>query len=192
MDESLVQNSSLTEEQSFRVSDIPLILYTEVSSRFGVGDEVSDPHHSDPEGFWKRRNLNHEIQLVGFKGTIEAEKSHNHSYFNLWAFNPWEIKDRDERDYWRSKTILRISAGSRSGGIWAYGHGNLMVETADADLKISDVNLASPSIRFVARFAALLLFRASQIACDPRCGGERYWEVQKNPTGDFTGEDDEY
>ena len=192
MDESLAQNSSLTERQSFRVSDIPLILYAEVSSHFGVGDEVTGPHRRDPEGFWKRRTLNHEISLVGFKGVIETKKSHNCSYFNLWAFNPWEIKDRNERDYWLSRTTLQISAGPCSGGVWAYGRGNLMVESANANLELSNVNLANPSIRFVARFAAMILFRASQIACDPRCLRERYWEVQKNPSGNFTGEDNEY
>lgn len=190
MDENLVKNSSLTEGRSFRVSDIPLILYTEISSHFGIGEEESYSS-SDDTVFWRRRILNPELPLIGFKGTIGVDKRYDRFYFELWPFYFSEIKERNEREYYRSRPMLHISAGPRSGGVWAYGRGNLMVEAANADLKLSDVNLANPSIRFIARFAAMILFRASQIACDPRCVGERYWEVQKNSSGDFTGEDDE-
>lgn len=191
MNENLAKgDSSLIERQSFRVSDIPLILYAEISSRFGIGEEESSPNSYN--GLWKRRILNQELPFIGFKGTTGFEKSYERFHFELWPFHLSEIKDPEERDYHRRRPTLRISAGPRSGGVWAYGRGNLMVEAVNADLKLDDVNLANPSIRFVARFAAMILFRASQIACDPRCVGERYWEVQRNPTGDFTGEDDEY
>ena len=189
MDENLVKNSTLTERegQSFRVSDIPLILYTEISSHFGIGDEESGLSYG--AGFWRRRSLNHEIQFVGFKGTIGVEKYFERFFLRLWPFYSSEVTE----PYRWDGPVLEISAGPRSGGIWAYGSGNLMVEAANADLKLRDVNLLTrPTIRFVARFAAMILFRASQIARDPRCVGERYWEVQQNPGGDFTGEDDEY
>jgi hypothetical protein len=171
MDESLAYSSSLTEGQSFKVSDIPLILYTEISSRFGIGEEES---HFENGIFWRQRNLYHEIPLVGFKGTIGVQKYFERFFFRLWPFYLSEVTDSYNRD----RPILQISAGPRPSVVWIYGSGNLMIEAINADLKFEDASLFNLSTRFAARFAAMIFFRASQIACDPRCVGERYWEVQ--------------
>ncbi|MBI4059748.1 hypothetical protein HY406_01670 [Candidatus Giovannonibacteria bacterium] len=166
----------------FTVSDIPLLLFGEISRHLGIGEE---DFWKNPENdnYTKGRDLDPAHPHIGFKARISFRKIRETAYFELWDK---DILDFEKRHEDISYPFLRVVAGIQSAGIWAYGHGNLMAESGSVHFRMEDFSLQSPSLRLI----ALITFRASQMATNPnRVPGERYWQAERNPAGDYTDPD---
>ncbi len=157
-------------ERPLSVLDIPEILFREVSERLGIDEEfVARTEH----GLHTARVLNadHRI-LMGFRAAVGFRRiTRVASLFVFWDDIP-QPREKYSEDIFPPNEVITISAGPSSVGIWALGSGEKMRERATARL-YSSLLLETP----YARLAALILFRASTFASDPRCRSKSWWDA---------------
>lgn len=153
--------------------DIPLILYLELSAKLGMGDEIAKG--SDE----RLRLLCSASRLVGFQGFIGFTSRFGDVHeFTLYFQQP----ALHEEDEFGDPRCLSILVRSFSTGAWAFGRGELMRDSCTAWLHSSSLDLESPALQL----ASLILLRASQLARDPRCHADQFWEVERSPNRTYT------
>jgi len=163
---SALENENLT-STGLRLADIPRILFDELSVRVGSGEESSIRLSY---GDYRLRRLAENHELVGFPGAIGLRQSDGTMSFALWGCCP---KPTDCETVFEPRPSLKIKAGPVSGGVWAYGRGNLISEAISAELAACcGLDLESPIVTLV----SLILVRAHQLARDPSLVKQAYWD----------------
>jgi hypothetical protein len=158
----------------FRLTEVPLILFEEVSAKLGLGGETGVPA-------CRCRNLKPDHAMTGFPGRItvrtwgECSRS-----FNLWD-RP-RSPDDDETGFEPVK-LLEITAWPSDAGIWTMGRGTLRMDAIKADFSCGGLYLEHPAATLV----ALCIMRAAQLARDPSCQRKKFWD---RSTADEGLEDD--
>ena len=161
-----------------RLLEIPEQLYAEFSDTFCRPEERRMISFVDSA--FQGRELNQ--GLVGFQGAIGIRTMRNangslyYAEFALWAKVP-----PDKSDGWEPQPVLKVTVGFRSTGIWAAGRGEHTSEYAAVKLECPDARHP------VVVLAAEMLKRLQELATDST--QERFWQVERNPGGDFTSLD---
>lgn len=153
-------------EVALRVTDIPHILFEELSLKLGLDEEFTARLRT---GSFRCRKLNPEFPYVGFDGAIGYhEDTHGFKEFFLWPRVPPAV---EYRDTWVPEPFIRIVAGPMDGGVWAHGRGNLMTEQMVAMLD-PRFNLTSR----IVYLASLIMLRANMLARNPNCRKKQFWD----------------
>lgn len=164
--------------KNFGVTDIPVALYHDLINHLGSSAK-EESYDGEDGNWWRRRTF--EISELKIISTIMVQKLHGNTYFKLWGLDLSGLNP-DEKDYFSSRPLLEIRAGASSDGIWAYGRGNLISDKVKISFSMDHISLENPILVLM----SLIMIRAHQIASNPACLKDRYWEVHKNPGGDFT------
>lgn len=160
-------------DPEFRVTDVPLALFAELSAKLGFGDEFKGAVGGHP---YRLRRLDPAHPLAGFEGVIgmrEHSEHETHAMFKLWDRPPTGY---DADDVFNPDPLVEVIAGPQDGGMWAYGRGNLIAERVFARTTRT-IRLDHPSTVLV----GMILVRASMIVRDPRCRADKYWQADRFP-----------
>ncbi|MEK7212173.1 MAG: hypothetical protein AAB686_00665 [Patescibacteria group bacterium] len=161
-----------------RLLEIPERLYAEFSDMFCRPEERR--MISSVNTAFQGRELNQE--LTGFRGAIGIRTGRDgngklyYAEFALWGKGP-----PDKSNGWEPQPVLRVVSGFRSTGVWAAGRGEHTSEYAEVKLECPDARHP------VIVLAAEMLKRSQELAAGST--EEKFWQVEKNPGGDFTSLD---
>ena len=163
-----------------RLRDVPFMLFQEISAALGICEEM---RITTKGSTWRVRALNPNHKATGFPGAIGFQRSDEHHMFAFWS----RVPRPDTRDFEDEYPMIRLNGGPQNGGMWAYGSGNYIVEKLYADFTMRNIYLTDPAVRFM----GLLLVRGGQLAQNPNVTSEQYWEVERDPNGNYSGDDDD-
>jgi hypothetical protein len=170
------EDLSVDSKKGFGISEIPGFLFNEISEQLGIGEETTISTRGMGYRF---RKLNPNHKITGFEGAIGIRSVGRHTKHVTFAL--WGVLPRGEDDVFEPEPILELTAGPENGGLWAYGSGNYVVEKIRAGFPFTDLALGYPAIRFL----CLVLYRASEMAENPICVKDHYWEADRFP-GNYT------
>lgn len=169
-----------------RYLDIPKQLFREFSQSDGYGNSY--------EGWAKCSSLGGDLYTLveidprkhfsadGLLGALGWYSSNN---FESTCFAIWARKPEGNADsIGEPEAILTIRAHVGNGGMWAAERGILMREKISAHTVFS---YGTPVNIYLMPLIARVLARAHQLTLDS--GHEEFWEVEKNPQGDFSNYD---
>ena len=150
-----------------RLIDIPTILFKEISRHLCEGAEELI-WKADGQYQWRRLIANH--RYTGFAGAIGLRIIDEAAYFVIWGRHP---EPADCEYAFEPPAVLRIRAGSVQGGVWTCTRGNLICEAITAELFFhGGLNLEWPCANLI----SMIIMRASQLARDPACVKQAYWD----------------
>jgi len=154
-------------KQVFRLAEVPLILFDEVSAQLGIGEEFLF------DGF-RCRILDPNSKHTGFEGTIGLR---TFDEFNR-AFVIWgRVPSPEQKDTVAEPVhLLNIHAWPE----WVNRDSTLTSDVIRADLQRSGYSLEGSAATLI----ALCFLRASQLARDPACRKRRFWEKSEVFTDD--------
>ena len=149
------------QQPTFSITDIPFILFEEMSRVLGLGEE--DKHEtpmdapSNPENFVRWRKLDKDNPLVGFHGLIRLHGFGTQLYFDLYSSS-----HADTQRLWedRSDPIITVEGGITN-----------MTKNPWHRVKMRNMDFSSPAMKMV----GMVIVRAHQLATDPRCADQPYW-----------------
>jgi hypothetical protein len=165
--EIAVQNRTAVETPAtpavFRLAEIPLILFNEVSARLGIDEEFQF------DGF-RCRKLDKNSKHAGFEGAIGLRTwDEFNRTFVIWGCVPLpEHKDTIAEPV----HLVSIHAWPADTGTWAYGNGSFMRDTIKAELQYNGYSLHEPAAMLI----GLCFLRAAQLTRDPSCQQRQFWD----------------
>lgn len=170
-------------KREMRIPYIPLIIFGELSERFGQGEITTV---SALGGAYKMQLLNETDKSIGFPGAIGIRTSFDGdgTTFALWSIAP----KGDPCNVFESRPLMELYAGAENAGVWAYGKGQFLSENIRARFSIEGILIKGINIPAL-RLLALVLYRVRQLVLDPDLKANRFWEADKYP-GDYTEPDD--
>lgn len=178
-DDLAVSNQlSIDQPVAMRISEIPRRIFEELSRSLGIEDEYRI--HSEGNTYHRVRKIDPTHPWVGFPGVVGLQDLHGYPTFVLWPYPP-----KGEDSVFEATPILSLTGGPQDTGTWAYGSGQKMKDETLIEVRgvyYSRMSAAHPAVRLI----AAILIRASQLARDPACVTEQFWESEKNPEGDYT------
>ena len=159
------------------IRELPKVLFEEISKKYGQGEEKDLVY----DGF--RYSSFRELDPVktGYRGAIGFGQDGNHAFFVLWSGVP---EKGEGRSVGFPKPIVRTVAGPQYAGIWAFGNGSRMKETAYAEIDFpGTVHLEYPSTPLIGE----ILLRAHTLTKEAE--KSEYWESERHPDRDYTRPD---
>lgn len=154
-----------------RLTDIPVVLFSEISERLGIGDEEEVILHVERK--FRFRRLNPEHRATGFAGAIGlGEWTEDNRDFVIWGRPP---RHEDREYYDEPRVLLRIHAFPADGGIWAAGRGTYIREKIAAELEYHGYDLKGAAATLI----GLCIMRAGELARDPSCVSRAFWEPDR-------------
>lgn len=170
-------------ETELRTIHIPIIIFTELSERFGQGEFKKI---ATLGGDYQMQRIDSENPKLGFSGAIglhfwEEEGKTLTATFALWD----RVPKGKWNDIFEPKPVVELRGEILRGGSWSSGKGNLTRERITADFPLGGVNVNSATMRIL----SMILYRAYILTKEPNFKREDFWEADLFP-GDYTeGED---
>src|SRR5258708_27738573 len=161
--DTLAHNTALSNtRKQFTITDVPVILFEELSRHFGIGDEEKYETPlwvtTNQGDFSRIRDLNKDHPLVGFLGRLSLSGAGTQLYLKLFSRGR-----ADNQQIWEdsSNPILEVQGGITN-----------IYKSPWHRVNIRDIDFSSPAMKLV----GMILIRAHQLATDPRCFDRPYWE----------------
>lgn len=175
-DELVFVEEGTRTEREMKIMHIPLIIFGELSERFGLGQIKTMPVALG--GDYKMQALDKNNPHINFPGAIgiRASSEGTDTTFALWS----RIPKGEPDNVFEPLPIVELFGGLESTRTWAYGKGNLMAEKIRARLPINGLEIHGINLA-ATRLLALILFRAQQLMLDPTLKPDRFWEADKYP-----------
>lgn len=152
-------------QRAFKIDEIPLLLFEELSERLGVDRETTV---TVGEFMHRMRKLNSEYPALGFECWI----SYHVHYDNQHTLSIWNSIPSSHPDDFQIPTA-QIIAGPIQSGTWCAGSGNKMISVIRMEYgSTGTIWLRREEIPFL----ALLMLRASEISRRPECISETFWD----------------
>lgn len=182
-DEAVFVEEGRGAERAMRVSHVPLIIFVELSQRFGVGELKETPVMLGTA--YQTQLLDKSNKSIGFPGAIGIRVS---PYTGSVSFALWSIAPKGEpNNVFETNPLLDLCASTENAGVWAYGKGHLLSENIRAKFSLEGISVRGVNIPAL-RLLALVLYRVHQLVLDPTLKAERFWEADKCP-GEYTEPD---
>jgi hypothetical protein len=164
-----LEGSKVAGVQPFSILDLPRLLFEELSAKLGSGETFETIINA--RGYDCRR-LDPQHPLVGFEGTLSYEPPSGGWVNNALLVWDRKLKPEYKRDEWEPSPIFALRARSLNAGVWAAGSGNLKQTGATIEFPGEPLEIRYPACRLV----ALITLRAHQLAHDPNCQSQRFWD----------------
>lgn len=176
--ESMFQDEGNWSE--IRVGHIPLILFGEISGRFGVGELRRIPVR------WGCAYLGQSLDenLVGFPGAIGVRLQSGRSDFALWH----RVPEGREDGVSELRPILELEGGIEKLNFRTQERGWLMEEMLQVGFPTRNFPVADYTLSFM-KFISLILFRVGQLVAGVDLEPRKFWETDRWPGFDQANRD---
>lgn len=163
----LVQPSPIPEFLDFHMSQIPAVIFGELSMFLGTGPKVE--RYTDGH-LWTVQAIDPTHPVTGFAGAIGYYNMYECHLFGLWTQMP-----KGEDSVFEPRTIFELRGGPSSTGRWSAGKGEHLAE--DVTYKItSSYGCSGRSLSIPLQ--AMILVRMHQLVLRPECLQDSYWQSE--------------